>query len=128
VLEIVESERLVERCAALGDVLAVRLDEVLGSHPHVAEIRGRGLFRGIELVQDRDSGQPFPTDVHFAVTVVRECLARDVWVYPAGSGPVPDAVMLGCPFTITESEIDLLVEILATAINAAAAATVTTRR
>jgi adenosylmethionine-8-amino-7-oxononanoate aminotransferase len=128
VLEIVESERLVERCAALGDVLAVRLEEVLGSHPHVAEIRGRGLFRGIELVQDRESGQAFAADVHFAVAVVRECLARDVWVYPAGSGPVPDAVMLGCPFTITESEVDLLVDTLATAINAAAAATVTSRR
>jgi adenosylmethionine-8-amino-7-oxononanoate aminotransferase len=129
VLDIVESERLVERSAAMGDLLEARLEEGLGAHPHVADIRGRGLFRGIELVRDRGSGEPFPVEDHFAFAVVRECLARDVWVYPAGSGPVRDAVMIGCPFTISESEVDLLVDTLAVAINAAAAAaTVTTPR
>ena len=44
-----------------------------------------------------------------------------MWIYPAGSAPVPDAVMIGCPFTITEAEIELLVETLAAAIDAAAA-------
>ena len=43
-----------------------------------------------------------------------------MWVYPAGSGPVPDAVMIGCPLTITEGEIEMLVERLAAAIDAAA--------
>ena len=56
-----------------------------------------------------------------AAAVVGECLARDMWIYPAGSAPVPDAVMIGCPFTITEAEIELLVETLAAAIDAAAA-------
>ena len=51
----------------------------------------------------------------------RECLARDVWIYPAGSGPVRDAVMIGCPFTITEAELELLVDVLRESIDAAAA-------
>ena len=53
----------------------------------------------------------------------RECLARDLWIYPAGSGvpPVTDAVMIGAPFTISEAEVDELVERLAAAIDAATA-------
>ena len=122
VLEILESERLVERSAAMGDVLEGRLNDVLGTHPHVADNRGQGLFHGIELVRDRRTAEPFPAEAHFATEVVRECLARDVWIYPAGSGPVRDAVMIGCPFTITASEIDLIVDTLKAAIDAAAAA------
>jgi adenosylmethionine-8-amino-7-oxononanoate aminotransferase len=121
VLEILEREDLVARSAAMGEFLADRLAGAIGQHPHVAEIRGKGLFRGVELVRDRATGEPFAADVHFTGHVLRECLARDVWVYPAGSGPVRDAVMIGCPFTITEDEIEILVAALAAAIDAAAA-------
>jgi adenosylmethionine-8-amino-7-oxononanoate aminotransferase len=41
--------------------------------------------------------------------VIEEALSRDVWIYPAGSGPVPSAVMIAPPFVITDDEIDLLV-------------------
>jgi adenosylmethionine-8-amino-7-oxononanoate aminotransferase len=112
VLDIVEREHLVERSAAMGDVLAARLADALGSHPAVVEIRGRGLFRGVEL---RPSGGAL------AQAVVAEALARDLWVYPAGSGPpVSDAVMLGPAFTIADVEVDALVERLTAAIDAAA--------
>jgi adenosylmethionine-8-amino-7-oxononanoate aminotransferase len=112
VLDILDAEQLVERSAAMGDVLAARLAAALDGHPAVVEIRGRGLFRGIELT---------PSGGAFAAAVVRECLARDVWIYPAGSAPVPDAVMIGCPFTISEAEIELVVDTLAAAIDAVAA-------
>jgi adenosylmethionine-8-amino-7-oxononanoate aminotransferase len=80
----------------------------------VDALRGRGMFRGIEL---RASGGAL------AAGVVRECMARDLWLYPAGSGvpPVTDAVMIGAPLTITEPELDVLVERLAAAIDAATA-------
>ena len=48
--------------------------------------------------------------------VLRECLAHDVAVYPAGSGPVQDAIMLGPPFVIEHAEVEQLVEVLARAI------------
>lgn len=121
VLEILADEGLVERARTMGDILGRRLDEVLGGHPNVAEVRGRGLFRGLELVADRATGDPFPVDVGFTTRVLRECLARDLWVYPAGSGPVRDAVMLGCPFVITADELEIVVTTLAAAIDAAAA-------
>ncbi len=110
VLEIIEAEDLVARSAAMGELLDACLASALGGHPDVVEIRGRGLFRGVELT---------PSGGRLAAAVVRECLARDMWIYPAGSAPVPDAVMIGCPFTITEEQIELLVETLAAAIRAA---------
>jgi adenosylmethionine-8-amino-7-oxononanoate aminotransferase len=114
VLDVIEREHLVERSAAIGDVLGDRLADELGNHPAVVELRGRGMFRGIEL---RASGGAL------AGAVVREAMARDMWVYPAGSGvpPVTDAVMIGAPLTITEPEVDELVDRLAAAIDAAAA-------
>ena len=45
-----------------------------------------------------------------------------MWIYPAGSGPVPNAVMIGCPFTITEPELETIVETLRHAIDVAVAA------
>jgi adenosylmethionine-8-amino-7-oxononanoate aminotransferase len=120
VLRILEDDHLVERSRQMGDLLGRRLDETLGDHPNVAEVRGRGLFRGIELVRDRDRTTPFPRDVGFTGRVIGEALRRDVWVYPAGSGPVHDAVMLGPPFVVTADEIDTIVGVLAEAISAAA--------
>jgi 4-aminobutyrate aminotransferase-like enzyme len=112
VLEILGREHLVERSAAMGDILGERLQDALGAHPAVVEIRGRGLFRGIEL---RASGGALTQ------AVLREALARDLWVYPAGSGPpVTDAVMIGCALTIGEPELEELVDRLTAAIDAAA--------
>ena len=77
---------------------------------------------GLELVAERHPHRWFPPGASFAERVVQEALARDVWVYPAGSGdPVQDAILLGPPFTITDSEVDRLVDVLGLAIDAAAA-------
>lgn len=105
VLEILRREQLVERSAQMGEVLGARLTAELGQHPAVLDIRGRGLFYGLELNCSRDE-------------VVTAALARDLWVYPAGSGPVPEAVMVAPPFVITEAEIDQLVGGLKEAIQA----------
>lgn len=113
VLDVLERERLVERSESMGDRLGRLLDDALGDHPAVVELRGRGLFRGIEL---RPSGGALTQ------AVIAECLARDLWVYPAGSGPpVSDAVMLGPAFTIGEGELTALVERLTDGITAATA-------
>jgi len=113
VLDVLDREHLVERSAAIGDVLAERLQEAIGDHPAVVDLRGRGMFRGIEL---RASGG------RLAAAVVAECMARDLWIYPSGSGvpPVTDAVMIGAPLTITEPEVDELIDRLAAAIDTAA--------
>ena len=104
VLEILRRERLVERVAANGPSLEARLRAALDGHPAVVDIRGRGYFYGIELTCSRDA-------------VVMAALEHDLWVYPAGSGPVADAVMVAPPFTISDAEIDHLVTTLRAALD-----------
>ena len=58
-LDILERERLVERAAAMGEVLGRRLER-LRAHPHVGDVRGRGLLWGVELVADKATRRPFP--------------------------------------------------------------------
>lgn len=124
VLGILDEESLVERAATQGAALRARLDEALGDHPHVREVRGLGLMLGIDLVADRDGDVRFPAEASFFRRVVGEALRRDVWVYPSGSGPsAPDAVMLGPAFTVTDDELDTMVGVLVEAIDAAAART-----
>lgn len=105
VLGIMRREGLLDRAARMGDVLGARLRASLGAHPAVREIRGRGLFHGLELACSKDA-------------VVAEALARDVWVYPAGSGPVADAVIVAPPFVVTDDEIEHLVQVLGEALDA----------
>jgi adenosylmethionine-8-amino-7-oxononanoate aminotransferase len=107
VLDLLESEQLVQRSASMGAVLGERLRSALGEHRAVADIRGRGLFYGIELRCGRNR-------------VVAAAMARDMWVYPAGSGPVADAVMMAPAYTVTSDELDEMVQRLTEAIDEAA--------
>ena len=104
VLQIMRRENLVQRSASMGAVLGERLHTALDGHPAVVEIRGRGLFYGIELRCGRDA-------------VVAAAMRRDMWVYPAGSGPVAEAVMIAPPFVVTESQIDEITHRLTLAID-----------
>jgi adenosylmethionine-8-amino-7-oxononanoate aminotransferase len=117
VLDIVEREELVAAAAARGEHLARRLHAAFDDHPHVAQVRGRGLLHGVEIVRDRETLTPFPLDRHVAGEVTQAALRRDVWVYPAGSGRPQDCILLGPAFVITEAQIDQAVEVLAAAID-----------
>ncbi len=105
VLDIMEREGLVERAAKMGAVLGDRLHAELDGHPAVVDVRGRGMFYGVELRVPHSE-------------VIAEALSRDVWVYPAGSGPVASAVMVAPPFVITDDELDRLVNTLRASLDA----------
>jgi adenosylmethionine-8-amino-7-oxononanoate aminotransferase len=119
VLDILERDELVGAAARLGEQLRTRLDDALGDHPHVAQIRGRGLLQGVELVQDRDTLEPFPAERRIAAEVVAAGLRRDVWLYPAGSGRPQDCILLGPPFVVTEGDLERIVEVLVASIDEA---------
>jgi adenosylmethionine-8-amino-7-oxononanoate aminotransferase len=104
VLEIMEREDLVRRAADLGERLAKRLERLAG-HPHVAEARGLGLLRAVELVRDRATLEPFPSEARMAGRVVAAGLSLGAFFYPGGCDPARDAVCLGPPFTIGDDEI-----------------------
>lgn len=102
VLDVLEREGLVERARIQGARLLDRLQAAVGDHPNVVEVRGRGLMVGVEL-----------TGVSSAA-VVAEALARDVWIYPAGSGPsVNDGLLFAPPMTIDDDAIDRIVDVTA---------------
>jgi adenosylmethionine-8-amino-7-oxononanoate aminotransferase len=120
VLEILEREDLVARAAEMGSRLRRALTE-LQSHPHVADVRGRGLLLGIELVRDRETMQPFPASAGLVNKVVAAGLAEGTFFYPGGCDPARDVITLGPPFIIGEQEIAQIVRTLRAAIDGAVA-------
>ena len=124
VQEVIRRDNLLENVRVMGDRLQRRLSERFGNHPHVGDIRGRGLFRGVEFVADRASREPFDPALKFNVKVKREAMARGLLVYPGGGtidGRRGDHILLAPPFIVTEAQIDTIVERLGDAVDAAAA-------
>jgi adenosylmethionine-8-amino-7-oxononanoate aminotransferase len=118
VLEVIERDDLVARGQTMGEVLANRLAR-LADHPNVAEVRGLGLMRAVEIVRDRETLERFPADARITRRIVAEGLKRGVFFYPGGSGKAQDVIMLGPPFIVSEEDIDLLVTVLQEAIDSA---------
>ena len=111
VLEIMEREHLVERAAEMGARLGAQLKEELSGHPMVGDIRGTGMFWGVEMVRDRASRTPYPAAMKVASRVVAAGLKRGLFVYPATgmARPGGDAVMVTPPFVIGTDEIEYIV-------------------
>lgn len=118
VLTILVEENLTERAAQMGALLATRLQEALGQHPHVAEVRGRGLLQAVEIVRDRETLAPYDESANVATRVVGKALEQGVFFYGGGTGEFRDMVCLGPPFTITPQHVDTMVAALADAIDA----------
>ncbi|CAB3868257.1 putative aminotransferase [Achromobacter anxifer] len=124
VQNVIRRDGLLARVRAQGEGLRQRLESALGAHPHVGDIRGRGLFMGIELVQDRASKQTFDPALSLHARIKREAMARGLMVYPMGGtidGRHGDHVLLAPPFIISDDELDQLTERLSGAIDAAIA-------
>ncbi|WP_119353463.1 aspartate aminotransferase family protein [Azohydromonas sediminis] len=125
VQQVIERDALLARVQRQGHGLAERLRATLGTHPHVGDIRGRGLFWGVELVADRATKAPFDPARRLHAAVKREAMARGLMVYPMGGtidGRRGDHVLLAPPFIVSDAELDAIVERLAAAIDAALAA------
>ena len=122
VLNIMREEDLVSRAAQQGAYLEQRLIDAFSNHPHVAEIRGKGLLRAIEIVANRETLERFPAAANISANTVAEGLNEGVFYYGGGTGEVRDIVCMGPAFIVTESEIDRIVEVLAASIDAAIAA------
>jgi adenosylmethionine-8-amino-7-oxononanoate aminotransferase len=88
------------------------LRRTFGDHPHVGDIRGRGLFVGLEFVRDRATGEPFDPALQVHATLKRLAMDNGLMCYPMGGtidGRRGDHVLLAPPFTATEDEIDEIV-------------------
>ena len=125
VQQVIRRENLLANVVAMGAELERQLTERLGNHRHVGDFRGRGLFRGVELVADRASKRPFDPELKLNALIKKEAMARGLMVYPMGGtidGRLGDHVLLAPPFIVDRADIGRIVERLGDAIDAATCA------
>ena len=103
-----EYERLdlIARAKKMGEILGKRLVELKDDHPSVGDVRGKGLFWGVEPVRDRETKEPFATRrQRFEPTVLGrmagEAMGRGVYVMT-----VLNTMIVAPPLVVTEEEID----------------------
>ncbi len=108
-MEIIEREKLLENCVAMGDYLQTGLKELMGKHAIIGNVRGRGLFAGVELVKDRATKEPIAEAI--ANTVVGEAKANGVLIGKTSrSFREFNNTLTLCPALIaTKSDIDEIV-------------------
>jgi adenosylmethionine-8-amino-7-oxononanoate aminotransferase len=119
VLNIMAEERLVEQVAAKGERLQAALQQVFHAHPHVAEVRGRGLLCAIEVVADTETLEPFPEPAGITHHIVAAALERGVSFYGGGTGEIRDIVCMGPAFVIEDADLMRMAEVLRAAVDAA---------
>jgi adenosylmethionine-8-amino-7-oxononanoate aminotransferase len=122
VLRAILGRGLLAQVEARGASLRAALEARFGQHPHVGDIRGRGLFLGLELVADRAAKAPFDPALGLAARVKRAAFEAGLICYPMGGtvdGWQGDHVLLAPPFIISEDEIAQLTDRLAQALEAA---------
>jgi adenosylmethionine-8-amino-7-oxononanoate aminotransferase len=117
VLDIITEENLVARAAEKGAELKAQLEHVFAQHPHVAEVRGRGLLVAIEVVNDRETLTPYPETDDVSNRIVRAALSKGVFFYGGGTGEVRDILCMGPPFIIEDEHIETMVRVLAEAVD-----------
>ena len=111
VQQVIERDGLLAQVRDRGSFLQKRLLDALGAHPNVGDIRGRGLFWGIELVQNRDSRQWFDPALKLHARLKARAMAEGLLVYPMGGtvdGRCGDHVLLAPPFIASEDELDTI--------------------
>ena len=119
VQQVIERDNLLDAVKQQGAYLQNALREVLGGLPHVGDTRGRGLFAGVELVRDKESKTPFDPALKLHAGIKANCMARGLMVYPMGGtidGQYGDHILIAPPFIITPSQLDFVVDTLATVI------------
>ena len=119
VLNAILGRDLLTRVQQQGDLLTQKLHETFDQHPHIGDIRGRGLFRGLELVEDRESKAPFAKSLLIHKKIKAAAFGAGLICYPMGGtvdGQNGEHILLAPPFIISDAQIDELVEKLSLAI------------
>jgi len=109
-----EENNLIERSASMGNYFLKKLS-ILKNFPMVGDIRGKGLFIGVEFVADKETKAPFDRKIDIAIRVFQKAFEKGLIVQPGFGGidgTLGDHILLTPPFIIKESEIDEITEIL----------------
>ncbi len=126
VQRVIKEDDLLANVRRQGDLLRRSLLRSFGEHPHVGDIRGRGLFQAIELVADPETREPFDPALGLNARVKREAMARGLMCYPMGGtvdGRSGDHILLAPPFIVDEQAVEAISSGLREAVDAAVAST-----
>ncbi|MCP5364327.1 MAG: aspartate aminotransferase family protein [Hyphomicrobiales bacterium] len=118
----VRDRNLLARVRELGVLLHTRLSARFADHPHIGDIRGRGLFWGLEMVRDRETKEPFPPELKLHARIKACAMEQGLICYPNGGtadGSRGDHILLGPPFILREEQLDELTDKLDRSIAAA---------
>jgi adenosylmethionine-8-amino-7-oxononanoate aminotransferase len=121
VQHVIREERLLERVSEAGGRLAALLQDRFAAHPHVGDIRGRGLLQAIELVAERATKIAFPADLELHTRAKREAFSRGLLIYPGGGtidGKNGDHILLAPPYNVTNAELEMIVDMLGDTLDA----------
>lgn len=117
----IESHHLLENVVSQGEELDRLLHERFGNHPNVGDIRGQGLFRGIELVADRATKETLEPELKTHALIKQKAMQHGLICYPSGGtadGKRGDHILLAPPFIIEKDQVAELVDKLGSAIDA----------
>ena len=121
VQQVIEEDKLLENCRNMGAALRDQLRDAFADRPWFGDLRGEGLFIGLELVQDRETKRPFDPDLRLHAKIKTAAMEQGLMVYPAGGtadGVAGDHVLIAPSFIINESHVAQIVERLDHAISA----------
>lgn len=120
VINKLKDHNLIERSQIMGQKLQAGLQDAFGQHSHIGDIRGRGLFRGIEIVQNRETKQAFAPEKAIHKKLKQAAFDAGLICYPMGGtidGVNGDHILLAPPFILEESHIDEIIAKLQSAFN-----------
>lgn len=114
VQQIIKDDDLLANVRKQGDYMGALLNERLANHPHVGDIRGRGLFYGIEFVKDKKTKQTFPPAQKVSPLIHKAGMSEyDICVLP-GPGVVDgfqgDVIVIAPPYIINKEEVEILID------------------
>jgi len=119
VLTVMQRDRVLDNVDRQGARLRAALESRFGAHAHVGDIRGRGLFQALELVEDRATKRPFPRARRIAERLRKTALDEGLLCYPSSGtadGERGDHVLLAPPYIVDDRHIDEIVDKLDTSL------------
>ncbi len=122
VQKVIEEDDLLSNVRTMGASLQDGLTARFGNHPHVGDIRGRGLFQAIELVADRGTKEPLDPGMQIHAKIKKHAMGMGLMCYPGGGtidGKRGSHVLLAPPFIVEQSHIDEIVDTLGKSVDMA---------
>lgn len=116
VLNLLERDKVLENVKIRGEQLKRGLHALAERFGFIADVRGRGLLWGFEFVTDIETRQAPAPELNISGMFVDECFTQGLIVYPAGIAPLNNAVIISPPLTITETELEILLDRLTAAL------------